>query len=452
MTPRVADTPLRRIARSSAAFLGSSFARAALGFLLSLVIGRGLGAERFGQWVLCTAWASLLTVVADLGFGVLLTRDGARASAPVEQLVGGALTARLVLVVPLGALVYAGAGWIATDAGSIAGLRAAALLGVVGAAYGCFSAILVSQPRWLPIVLGVDTAWLAVQVAASSLIVGPNWSGRSGGVVEFGGAVGPDGQLVALIVLATAVQLAQIATALVLWRRVFAERSTAGQRREPLASLLRRALPFAGAGIVANLDLRVAPLMLGALSTSSAVGLYSAASRFGRFAAFGPQAVFGGALPVLSREFEHDRQATSRVFHKLDLSLLGFGALTAAGYIVLAPLLLRLAYGPAFTAAAPALMWIGAGLIPALSNSSRKIALYAAGGESTVVRWSAVGLIVQAAAAAMLIPMLGATGAAVGVFIGEAAIWLPLRRTSAGRHQSYAGSGFTRTTDPARSA
>jgi len=40
-------------------------------------LGRGLGADRFGQWVLCTAWASLLTVAADLGFGVLLTRDGA---------------------------------------------------------------------------------------------------------------------------------------------------------------------------------------------------------------------------------------------------------------------------------------------------------------------------------------------------------------------------------------
>ena len=167
-------TPLRRIVRSSAAFLGSSFARAALGFLLALVIGRGLGAE----WVLCTAWASLLTVVADLGFGVLLTRDGARANAPVERLVAGALAARLALVLPLSALLYIGAGWIATDAGSIAGLRVAALLGVVSAAYGCFSAILISQPRWLPIVLGLETTWLAVQVAASSLIV---WAGGAGG-------------------------------------------------------------------------------------------------------------------------------------------------------------------------------------------------------------------------------------------------------------------------------
>ena len=51
-------TPLARIAQLSAAFLASNFARAAIAFGVTLAIGRGLGADRFGQWVLCTAWAS----------------------------------------------------------------------------------------------------------------------------------------------------------------------------------------------------------------------------------------------------------------------------------------------------------------------------------------------------------------------------------------------------------
>jgi O-antigen/teichoic acid export membrane protein len=430
-------TPLRRIAQASAAFLGSSVARAGLGFALALVVGRGLGAERFGQWVLCTAWASLLTVIADLGFGVLLTRDGARANAPVARLVRGALAARLAVVVPLGALLYVAAGWIASDAATIAGLHAAAVLGMVSAAYGCFSAILCSQPRWLPVVLGVDTAWLAVQVAGAAWIVRAGRPGRAGSVEGWlSGAGGAGGAVVVLIALATFVQLAQVATALVLWRRVFGDRIVDIGARESVKSLLRRALPFAAAGIVANLDLRAAPLMLGALSTSSAVGLFTAASKFGRFAALAPQAVFGGALPVLSGEFERDRASTSRVFHKIDLALLGFGALTAAVYVALAPTLLRLAYGTSFAAAAPALMWIGVGFIPALSNSGRKIALYAAGAESVVVRWSAVALAVQVAAAAVLIPVLSATGAAVAVCLGEAAVWLPLRRANVATAES----------------
>jgi O-antigen/teichoic acid export membrane protein len=427
-------TPGRRIAQASAAFLGSSFARAALGFVLSLVIGRGLGADRFGQWVLCTAWASLLTVIADLGFGVLLTRDGARANAPVARLVTGALAARLAVVVPLAAALYAGSAWIATDAGAIAALRVAALLAIVSAAYGCFSAILISQPRWLPIVLGVETTWLAVQVAASWWITTGSGGSRGLAAPKLAGIQaskgGSDGTLVALIALATIVQLAQIGTALLLWRRVFADRAPTPSGRESIRALVKRALPFAGAGIVANLDLRMAPLMLGALSTSAAVGLYAAASRFGRFAALAPQAVFGGALPVLSGEFERDRARATRVFRTLDRALVAFAALTAAGCAVFAPFLLRVAYGPSFAAAAPALIWIGVALIPSLSNSGRKIALYAAGGEAAVVRWSAVALVVQVASAALLIPSLGSTGAAIAVFIGEAAVWLPLRRAN----------------------
>ena len=99
-------TPFSRIAQLSAAFLASNFARAAIAFGVTLAIGRGLGADRFGQWVLCTAWASLLTVAADLGFGVLLTRDGARPGAPAAQLVGGALVLRLAVAVPLGAIFH----------------------------------------------------------------------------------------------------------------------------------------------------------------------------------------------------------------------------------------------------------------------------------------------------------------------------------------------------------
>ena len=422
-------TPLTRIAQLSAAFLGSNLARAAIAFGVTLAIGRGLGADRFGQWVLCTAWASLLTVAADLGFGVLLTRDGARPAAPAAHLVGGALLLRLAVAVPLGAILYAYAGLLSADHETIAGLRVAALLGVAGAAYGCFGAMLKSQAQWLPTVLGVETGWLAFQLAGFWWLV-HSGSGASGGAGRSGGAGVAGGELVALMTFSTGVQLAQIATALVLWRVVFADRRRMPQRREPLTALMRRALPFAAAGIVANLQARVAPLMLGGLSTASEVGLFAAASRFGLLARLAPQAVFGGALPVLSREFGRDRTDAQHLFAQVDRVMLVCSASIAAACVLTAPLLLRMVYGPSFIAAAPALMWIGAGLIPALSNAGRKIFLYAAGREAQVVRWSAVSLIVQAATAAVLIPMMGSTGAAISLAASEAVVWLPLRRAS----------------------
>jgi peptidoglycan biosynthesis protein MviN/MurJ (putative lipid II flippase) len=88
-------------------------------------------------------------------------------------------------------------------------------------------------------------------------------------------------------------------------------------------------------------------------------------------------------------------------------------------------------YGAAFTAAAPALVWITIGLIPLLSNSGRKVYLYASGGERHVVRWSAIGLLIQVCAGVLLMPALGSVGAAASIAAGEAVIWWPLRRATA---------------------
>lgn len=192
--------------------------------------------------------------------------------------------------------------------------------------------------------------------------------------------------------------------------------------------MLRRALPFAASGIVANLQTRIGPLMLGYLATPSELGLFAAASRFGHVARLVPQAIFAGALPVLSHEYGRDRAAARRVFRTFDRALLVLTITTASACVLLAAPLVGLVYGPSFANAAPALVWVGVALLPALSNSAKKVFLYAAGGEGLVVRWSAAGLLVQAVAAAVLIGAMGATGAAVSVAVSEAAIWLPLRR------------------------
>ncbi len=238
------------------------------------------------------------------------------------------------------------------------------------------------------------------------------------------------------MVLALGVQLAQIATAIACWRVVFGGRGRAQvPSPDALLALLRRALPFAASGIVANVQTRVGPLMLGYLSTPTEVGWFAAASRFGSVARLAPQAVFAGALPVLSHEHGRDRESAERVFHSFDAVLLGASSAVAVGLALFATPVLRLVYGSAFIPAAPALLWVGAGLIPSLSNSGRKVFLYASGGEAVVVRWSAVALLVQLCAGAALIPTLGSAGAAISVALGEAIIWWPLRRASPQNHE-----------------
>jgi len=116
------------------------------------------------------------------------------------------------------------------------------------------------------------------------------------------------------------------------------------------------------------------------------------------------------------------------VFQAFDRVLLAAACAAAAGCALFAVPLLQLVYGPSFAAAAPALLWVGVGLIPLLSNSGRKVFLYASGGEANVVRWSASALVAQVCAGAALIPSLGSAGAAISMAIGEALVWWPLRR------------------------
>ena len=409
--------PLARIIELSAAFVCSNLARAAIGFGLTLVLGRGLGAARFGGWVLCTTWAAALTFAADLGFGVLLTRDGARPAAQPSLLLAASLILRLSLALPLALVLIAAARTLSSDAELVEGLRIASILGVAGAVYGCFGALLRSQPRWLPRVLGVETAWLAIQVAASW------WMLRRGGGVA------------SLLGVAIAVQVAQTATALALWRPVFGWHVVT--RRDVRASLrptLRRALPFAASGLVANLQARVAPLMLGYLAAPVELGWFTAASRIGRVARLTPQAIFAGALPVLSHEYARDRAGAHRVSRTLERLIAAAAASGVVASLLFAAPLMRLIFGASFAPAAPSLMWVAIGLVPSLSNSTRKIFLYAAGAESIVVRWSAVAVVLEIAAGAALIPALGSVGAAISVAMAEAAILMPLRR--AGKKES----------------
>lgn len=435
---------LARIARLSAAFFGSNLVRGGIAFVIALVVGRALGVERFGRWVLCTTWASTLTVVCDLGLGLLLPRDGARiagsrvraagsgfrgagstssatsavaldsASSAVAlgQLCGSALVLRLSLAIPAALAMIAGAHWLVSDAETIRGLEIAALLGVSGAAYGCIGSTFRSQPAQVPAVLTLETLWHAAQLLVSWTLLRA-WPATAVGT---------------LLAIAVAVQWLQTVSALVLWRFAFGADRIRIPAWHTMGATLVRAIPFAAAGIVANLQTRVGPLLIGYLSTQTEVGAFAAAAKFGATARLAPGAIFAGALPVLSAEHDAGGESAPRAFASFDRAFVLLAVATMVPGVLFARPLLRLIYGTAFTGAAPALVWISLGLAPTLTNSAAKIALYAAGAEGVATTWSAVSLAIQVATAAMLIPLFGGVGAAAAIAIGEAAIWLPLRR------------------------
>src|SRR5262249_27351805 len=360
-------------------------------------------------WTLGATWAAMLTFTLDLGFGVLLTRDAAAGTARVGAMVGGALATRAMLFVPMAMVFLASAPALGLGGDAASLLWAVLLLAASGMAYGSRSAVFRAWPATLAAIVIVEVA------AALGQLGGTWWIARQHGSVR------------ALLLLGAAVQTAQIAAAAFLWR-LAGDRGPLFERPSlPFAlSLLRRAFPFAVAGLVVNVQERLAPLMLGRLSGIGEVALFGAAWRIVSLVRMLPQAIFGGALPVLAAA----REGFADVARRFDRVLSVSAAVAAAGLAVFASPVLRATYGPDYAGGALTLMWVAIGLWPFLVNSGRKVGLYAAGRERDAVRWSAVSLAIQVAACAALIPRFGAAGAALGMAAGELAVCWPLKRQS----------------------
>lgn len=404
------STAFARLAAMTAAFAGSNLVRGAIGFTSAVAIGRGLGSTEFGRWTFCVACASTLTVVVDLGFGVLLTREAARVPRGLGGAVTAAIAARLGCLVPVGLAVLMAAPWLGSSTQSASGLRVSVLLAAAGAVYGCLAAVFRAWGKWLVWILGLECAGALVQLAGSIWIVAHR------------------GDVLALLWLATAIQGAQVAVACVLWRH-------AGDRHDALAlptvasttALLRRAIPFALSGVIANAQARLAPLALGLFSGTEHVALFGAADRFGTTVKMLPQSAFAGALPVLAQEA--GRAQPEDVQARFERSVKWFAVISAAALAVCSAPLIRWSYGDSFIGAVPALVWIAIGLVPTLVNNGRKLCLYASGQERVATIWSAIALAIQGGACSVCIPRFGASGAAMAMALGEAVVWWPLRRT-----------------------
>jgi O-antigen/teichoic acid export membrane protein len=397
-------------------FAVSDTARALVGFVTSLVVARGLGVDEFGRWMLCLAVASAIGIVLDLGYGVLLTREAARNHGGLGDVLAGAIATRLMLLLPVAGIVIA-AGPLGGGGPELSNALAAIVaIAGAGAIYGCFAGVLRGRAEWLAAALGVDIGGAILQCAAAT------WVASTGGTY------------VRLLWWFAAVQAAQLLAAAIMWR---CRRRTEQRLRQPvlgsLVPLLGRAWPLALSGIVANAQMRVAPLVLGALSTSGHVALFGVAWRIGNLIKVLPNAAFAAALPT----FAHAADAAA-LRPRFDATLVWFAAAASAAVGIGAAPLVRLTYGGEFATASVPLLWIGAWILPSIVNAGRKVYLIALGDERISLRWTSVALALQAAGCAALVPAFGASGAAAAMTIGEAAVWWPLRAAVSRRPEAFA--------------
>ncbi len=205
-----------------------------------------------------------------------------------------------------------------------------------------------------------------------------------------------------------------------------------------MRSLIIRAWPFALAGILAALQLRVNGLILAYLQGDQALGWYAAAYRFVETGKQVPAAFYSAMLPVMAAMAgtHNTRQslALQKTLAQSRLGLLGFGAFASVGALLLAQPILHLTYGPAYEPATSTLQILTLTLIPSAQNSLLIIYLYACGDEKFVNLLTAMGIVVNLGLCFWLIPAWGAAGVALALLLAESMLYLPYKMRAA-KHQ-----------------
>jgi O-antigen/teichoic acid export membrane protein len=400
---------MRSLVPNSLILTISNVLNAALGFLLSLIIGRGLGESGFGVWVFCLAWASILTMVCEFGLNSLLTREASRMPAKLNQLLVISLSLKSILVSFLAGGVWFLAPLIALNVESFSALRVSMLIVVAGVAYGSFTAVFRSA-GWMSPILWLNVLGGITQVFWSAWIL---WSG---------------GRVLALIWVAFAVDIGQLLIAILLWQDRLRPHGGPFQiSRVDMTYMALETLPFAISAFLGAIEARSNVLLLGYLRSEAEVGRFGMAARFFEAARLIPNGMYDAAFPAFAAKDSSDLNHKG-AFRRLSQVILIYTLLVTLTLVLFSRQVINLTYGTSFLTATPTLSWLGIALLPTLHNSVMEVYLFATGDEKYATKLGVIGLAIQIIVSIPLMLFEGAPGAAIGTLIGELSIWLPLSR------------------------
>lgn len=397
----------RRIASNTLLLLGVNLSGAVLGFLIAVIIGRGLGVEELGRYSLVMAWTFGLGIFAEFGLNTLITREVARAHDRADEYLTASLIAKTTLSLAFVAALCLAAPGIANDNSSIIALQLGSILIWLNALYGSFTAVFRAFEHMQPILM-LNVGGLALQLG------GTIWLVASGG------------DILSVIAVAVVAQAVQTIGALVFVRLFLGLNSLAQINSVLIKQMLHAALPFAFAGIVGAIEARANLVLLGMLQNEKSVGLYSAASRLTEAAKLLPNAFFGAAFPAFAAMGAN----SDDYFHGARRAIFFFSLFAAFTLSTLAAFILQISFGVAFANAQPTLVILAWSLVPGLVNGLTMLFLYARGKENYANKALGFSLLIQLALAIPLIHFFDVTGAAISALLGDVSLFVFLIQPS----------------------
>lgn len=383
---------LRRAARSIG-WLGLEYAvRMAAGLIVGIYVARHLGPAGFGVISYATALMLIGSAFSRMGLQEVVVRDLLHDDAKRDVALGSALVLRLAGgVLAYGALLAYGL-FIAADADT----RLAVLVigtGVLAQPFTMVGAWFMARQRFAPMVL----ANLGGVLICAALRIGFVLAEKP--LVWFAWPIAAEIGLSAALLIA-AYALTQ-GTPL-RWR----------VSRSRLQTLFVASLPLTLAIATNELNLRLPQVLLVHLGNTAAAGHYAAATRLSEALYFLPVIACTALFPAVVGSFAKGGVHYARRMEALYGVLMWGGLAIAAPLSLLAPWLIGLLFGADYAAAAQVLR-IHAWSLPLVALAvARSRALVAEGLVRFNLLASVVNLTLNVVLAWLLIPPLGAAGAA----------------------------------------
>lgn len=399
------------LTRASAVSMAVRVTGLALAFLCHLVLSRGLGASQYGQYMIALGWAMVLVIPARMGLDNSVLRF-----ATVYREESRAGDFRGLICFSLGAIAL------------VAALIVAALLLAKAAAFGPLEPIAWALIAGLALLIPSSAVlgWLSALVRTANHIFASQFyeqvlrplllTGALIGAIMAGGRLS-SGQAMLLTGLTVVIVAASLA---IHARRVFAKMPSRRVSYEHRREWLAVSWPLFLMAVIQELLNQVDLILLGLLSDATQAAHFAASMRLASLVTFGLMAVGTVSGPLIASAYNrNDLGELARIARMSARFSTIFALAIAAVLVVLGEPALGL-FGPGFDAAYPALLvLLTGGLVNSITGAVGYL-LTMTGREKAALGILAGALAVSVVSNLLLIPQLGAVGAAIASTLGLA--------------------------------
>lgn len=412
------------LVRATGGTLGLNLATTALNFMLVVLLSRLLGAAGYGAYASAFAWAGILSVVAVLGLTPLVIREVASYhSFESWGLLRGLLrrsnqwvAVSSILTMAAGAavgwLIYQGRPellypfWIALPLVpliALTGLRQGAMQGLGRVVFGRIPETLVAPGLFICL------------VSAAGLVLGNNFTASWA------------------MTLQVAAALCAFSVGAVFLRRSLPLGVRDAEPKYKMASWRRSGITLVLLNLLLAANAQIGTILLGALSNAADAGVFNVATRMTAFISFMSLAATYPLMPLVARlHATGESERLQNVVVQAARGVLLFAAPTGLFLVVFAPAILGL-FGAGFEEGVTVVRILTLGEVVNVLTGFGGLVLLMTGHEGDLARSVGLGAAVNLGLSAVLIPVTGMEGAAIGTATGVACgniamTWLAWRR------------------------